>query len=150
MDVRCRGAKIWINGDRWTARHIPLSDLILQKKLQEAMTQNITAYPCSNCDGGWRNQLDVIREYFVVVDRDHYLMKFIIGGNPLDGYPLHGNCVEDITFDNDVVDDDPILSADYVVHDNVEGVPGHDPVDGDATLWDELYDVQKQVLEALD
>lgn len=147
-----RGARIRKDVDGRTMRHIPLADLILQTELRVATMQNITAYhcPCRNCHGGRRQRIGIIREHHASVGRDPFLTKSIIGGDPPNGYPAEGIWVEDIAYDNDVVEDGPTLAADDVVEDVVEDVPGHDHNTADATPLDEYHDVQRQVMDALD
>lgn len=138
-----RGARIRVDGDGRTLRHIPVGDLILQTELRVATTQNIRAYPCPcrNCHGGRRKRIAVIRDHHASVGRDPFLTKSIIGGDPPDGYPADGIWVEDIAYDNDVVDDGPILGANDVVLDVVQDVPGHGRIADDVTLLDEYHDV---------
>jgi hypothetical protein len=108
-DSRPRGARIRITEDVRTKRHIPLGDLILQTKLRVATERNIVAYPCPcvNCHRGLRKPIYVVREHHTSVGRDPFLTKSIIGGDPPEGYPPEGIWVEDMSFDDDVVDANP-------------------------------------------
>lgn len=146
------GARIRIDADGRTMRHIPLADLILQTELRVATMQNITAFycPCQNCHGGRRQQIPVIREHLAAIGRDPFLTKSIIGGDPADGYPADGIWVEDIAYDNDVVHDGENADADDILEDVVHDVPRQDDVNEDAIPLDEFHDVQRQVMDALE
>jgi hypothetical protein len=146
---RARGAHIKITEDGRTLRHIPLGDLILQTELRVATEGNIQAYPCPcvNCHGGIRKTINVIREHHTSVGQDPFLTKSIIGGDPLEGYPPQGMWVEDIPFDDDIVE--PNIDVQGNADD---GVPfkNSDP-DGIADVpLDQFHDVHRQVMEALD
>lgn len=84
------------------------------------------------------------------VGRDPYLTKSIIEGDPPDGYAPDGIWVEDIVYDNDVVDDAHDLPAGDVHEDVREHVPSHADVSEDAAPLDEFHDVQRQVMDAFD
>ena len=86
----------------------------------------------------------------MAVGRDPYLSKSMIGGDPPDGYPEDGIWVEDIAYDDDVVEDAPGNDGADVPADVAEDVPGRGPVPADATPLDEYHDVQRQVMDALD
>lgn len=86
----------------------------------------------------------------MAVGRDPYLSKSMIGGDPPDGYPEDGIWVEDIAYDDDVVEDAPGNDGVDVPADVAEDVPGRGPVPADATPLDEYHDVQRQVMDALD
>ena len=159
-NLRSRGATVRITSDGRTLRHIPLGDLILQTELRVATEQNILAYPClcKDCRGGRRKRIHVIRTHHTSVGRDPFLTRSMIGGDPIDGYPPYGVWVEDIAFDNDVIDVDPGLVnndvvgndivADHVFGNAVDEVDCEDVVDGAGTSLDEHHDVQRQVMEA--
>jgi len=67
-----------------TLRHIPIGDLILATELRVAIEQNIKMYrcPCRNCHGGRRKSIEIIRKHHASVERDPFLAKSIIGGDP--------------------------------------------------------------------
>ena len=119
-DSRPRGARIRITEDGRTGRHISLGDLILQTELRVATKKNIMAYPCPcvNCHGGLRKPVNVIKEHHRSVGRDPFLTKSIIGGDPAGGYPPSGIWVEDMPFDDDIVDANPDVQGGNDVHSN--------------------------------
>jgi hypothetical protein len=84
--------------------HIPLGDLILHTKLRVATEQDIIAFrcPCRDCRGDRRKRIEVIRKHHAAVGPDPFLIKSMIGGDPLEGYPPHGVWVEDVAYDNDI------------------------------------------------
>lgn len=151
-NTRHRGTRIRIDGNGRTMRHIPLGDLILQTELRVATTENLTMYPCPcrTCRGGIRKRISVIREHHALVGRDPHLTKSIIGGDPPDGYPADGLWVQDVAYDDDVVDDQRVGGAENVVPDVVEDIPEHEQHPADTPALDEYHDVQRQVMEALD
>ena len=146
---RTRGAHIKITEDGRTLRHIPLGDLILQTELRVATERNIQAYPCPcvNCHGGIRKTINVIREHHASVGRDPFLTKSIIGGDPLEGYPPQGTWVEDIPFDDDIVDANPDVQGNAEDGENFGNV---DPISVADVPLDQFHDVHRQVMEALD
>lgn len=91
-NLRSCGATVRITSDGRTLHHIPLGDLILQTELRVATKQNILAYPCpyKDCHGGRRKRIHVIRTHHTSVDRDPFLTKSMISGDPIDGYPPYG------------------------------------------------------------
>jgi hypothetical protein len=153
-----RGTRIRISTDGRVLRHIPLGDLILQTELRVATELNLKKYPCpcKNCHGAQRRKIDVIRKHHNEVGRDDFLTKSMIGGDNVDGYPPNGIWVEDLAYDDDIIDAEanvedvnvPIednLGGPHVAHDNVGAVhPESDP-----TL-DAQHNVQRQLLQALD
>ena len=164
-NLRNRGATVRLTSDGRTLRHIPLGDLILQTELRVATEQNILAYPCpcKDCHGGRRKRIQVIRTHHTSVGRDPFLTRSMIGGDPVDGYPPNGVWVEDIAFDNDVIDVDPDPVSNDVVGNAVGDAERNDVVgnavgdaeredldDGAGTSLDEHHDVQRQVMEAFD
>ena len=105
---RC-GATIRFTEDGHTLHHVPVGDIILHTELQVATEKNMHAFrcPCKNCKGGRRKTIQVIWQHHAAVGRDPFLQKVLLGGDPLEGYPLCGMCVEDVACDNDVVEDIP-------------------------------------------
>jgi hypothetical protein len=73
----------------------------------------------------------------------------MVGGDPPNGYPDEGVWVDDIAYDDDVVEDTP-NTADDVVADVVSNVTQRNHVTEDATPLDANHDIQRQVMEALD
>jgi len=67
--------------------HIPVGDLILQTELHVATELDVRAFICLCRDyyGGCRKTIDVIRRHHIVVGRDPFLMKSMIGGDPPGG-----------------------------------------------------------------
>ena len=160
MDTRPahRGARIRINTDGRVLRHIPLGDLILQTELRVATKLNLRRYlcPCRNCHGGRCRSIHVIRKHHVAVGRDPFLTKSLLGGDPLNGYPPNGLWVEDVAYDDDIIDVHADIEEDTaVIEDNVREAESLDADDvalseeGDSPI-DGAHDVQRQVLEALD
>jgi len=100
-------ARIRIRADGRVGRHIPVGDLILLTELRVASVLEVRAFqcPCIDCHGGRRKTIDVIRRHHAAVGRDPFLMNSMIGGDPPKGYPLCGLWVEDVAYDNDVVED---------------------------------------------
>jgi hypothetical protein len=146
---RARGAHIKITEDGRTLWHIPLGDLILQTELRVATEGNIQAYPCPcvNCHGGIRKTINVIREHHTSVGRDPFLTKSIIGGDPLDGYPPQGMWVEDIPFDDDIVEPNIDVQGNT---DDGENFKNSDSVGIADVPLDQFHNVHRQVMEALD
>ena len=146
---RPRGARIRITEDGRTQRHIPLGDLILQTELRVATENNIQAYPCPcmNCHRGLRKPIYVVREHHTVVGRHPFLTKSIIGGDPPEGYPPGGILVDDMLFDDDIVDANPDVQGNGEVRENVQS---SDPLGSVERPLDQYHDVHMQVMEALD
>ena len=92
----------------------------------------------------------MIREHHTSVGRDPFLTKSIIGSNPPEGYPPRGIWVEDMSFDDDIVDDNPNVVGNDVVGDNVADIQREDSFGNAYTPLDQYHDVQRQVMEALD
>ena len=107
--------------------------------------------PCCDCHGGRRKTIEVIRKHHTAVGRDPFLMKSMIGGDPIDGYPSRGLWVEDLAYDDDIVD-----AHDNQVPHAVEGEQNEDnnfanQIDGVVQPpLDEHHEVQRQVMEAFD
>ena len=143
LDLHSRGAQIQFADDGRALRHIPLGDLILQTELRVATKQNIWAYPCpcQNCHKGLCKSINVIREHHTLVGRDPSLTKSIIGGDPSEGYPPRRIRVEDMSFDDDIVDDNPDVVGNDVVGNNVADVQRKDPFGNADTPLDQYNDV---------
>jgi len=65
------------------------------------------------------------------VGRDPFLNKSLISGDPIEGYPVGGIWVEDVAFDDDVIDNTPI-NDDNVIDNapvNEDDVIENNPVD---------------------
>ena len=140
-------ATIRLSEDGRTLRHVPLGDIILHMELRVATEKNVRAFrcPCKDCKGGRRKSIQVIRQHHATVGRDPFLQKSLLGGDPLEGYPPSGMWVEDVAFDNDVVEDIPQnTTPEHVEAENVDGNEEHAP-----PLLDEFHEVERQVLEAL-
>jgi hypothetical protein len=75
------------------------------------------------------------------------MTKSIIGGDPPEGYPPEGIWVEDMSFDDDILDANPDIQDNADVGDNVQSSI---PVGSADTPLDEYHDVHRQVMEALD
>ena len=153
-----RPTRIRISNDGRVLRHIPLGDLILQTELRVATELNLKKYPCPcrNCHGVRRKSIDIVRKHHADVGRDAFLNKSLIGGDPPNGYPPTGMWVEDVAFDDDVLDGEADLE-DVVppVSDDVRGpdYPEDDVAVADGEVdrpFDVQHDVQRQVMEALD
>ena len=122
-----RGARIRVTEDERTKWHISLGALILQTEIWVATERNIMAYPypCFNCHKGMRKLMGVVKEHHTSVGRDPFLTKSIIGGDPPDRYPPDGIWVEDMSFDDDIVDANPHIQNNTDVGKNVQN---SDPV----------------------
>jgi hypothetical protein len=153
-----RGTRIRINVDGRVLRHIPLGDLILQTELRVATELNLRKYPCpcKNCHGAQRKKIDVIRKHHSEVGRDDFLTKSMIGGDPADGYPPNGIWVEDLAYDDDVIDAEADIQHVEVPVDHEDGVQdvvldnGRDAEEDPEATLDAQHNVQRQLLEALD
>jgi len=68
----------------------------------------------------------------------------MIGGDPPDGYPPQGLWVEDVAYDNDVVEECPV-NGDAAAESGTEDVPGPGTENGGATNppLDEYPEVQR-------
>ena len=84
--------------------------------------------------------------------RDPFLNKLLIGGDPIEGYPVHGIWVEDVAFD----DDNVVTDVQEDIRSNNAGIVGAEDFDMEAPedhgrfVLDEFHEVQQQVIEALD
>ena len=107
-----RGATIRLTEDGRTLRHVPVGDMILHTELRVATEKNVHTFrcPCLDCKGGRRKTIQVIRQHHAAVGRDPMLLKSILGGDPLEGYPSTGIWVEDVCCDNDVVENIPLYT----------------------------------------
>ena len=151
-DSRPGDARIQIMEDGRTLQHISLGNLILQTELRVATKRNIQAFPCPcvNCHGALRKAINVIREHHTLVGRDPFLTKSIIGGDPAGGYPASGIWVEDMAFDDDIVDANTNIQGNVDVNENVGDVQGDGPRYNTDMPLDQYHDVHRQVMEALD
>ena len=72
--------------------HILVEDLILQHELRVACLRNYAAFkcPCSNCKGGIRKSVRVIKQHLCEVPRDRFLYHSMVGEDPPGGFPAHG------------------------------------------------------------
>ena len=116
-----RGATIRFTQDGHTLRHVPVGDIILHTELRVATEKNVRAFrcPCKDCKGGRRKTIQVIQQHHAAVGRDPFLHKSLLGGDPPEGYPPGGMWVEDVHFDDDVVEDIPMdTSRQHVDADN--------------------------------
>jgi len=85
------------------------------------------------------------------VGRDPALSKYMIGGNPPDGYPPRGLWVEDVVYDIDVVVEE--LVDVHAGSASVDDEADVDVIDDDSpceTPLDEFHEVQRQVIEDFD
>jgi len=83
------GTNVCITVDGRVLWHIPIEDLILQTELHVATEKDVSVYPCpcNDCHGGRCKCIEMIKSHLTTVGRDSFLLKSIIGGDPLDGYP---------------------------------------------------------------
>jgi hypothetical protein len=72
----------------------------------------------------------------------------MVGGDPTNGYPKDGVWVDDIAYDDDVVEDAPNIHGD-VLADVVEDVTEGHHVTEDAAPLDAYHDIQWQVVMTL-
>jgi hypothetical protein len=72
-----------------------------------------------NCHGGVRKSIPVIRQHHTSVGRDPFLTKSIIGGDPVGGYPACGIWVDDVAYDDDIVEANPDAQSNADVDVNV-------------------------------
>ena len=91
----------------------------------------------------------MIREHHRRVEHDLFLNRPVLGGNPLQGYPVEGIWIEDVAFDNGVikrvqdndnVDVHPMQEDRTKSNENGSDAPPH---------LDEYHEVHRQVMEAL-
>jgi len=146
-------AQVRVRADGRVERHIPVGDLILQTELRVATALDVHAFrcPCRNCQGGHRKTIDVIQRHHVDVGRDPFLMHSMIGRDPADGYPPRGLWVEDIAYNDDIIEQRSVGGPDMqeaTSEDEAEPEVENDAVT-DQPL-DEFHEVQRQVMEALD
>ena len=78
-------------------RHIPLQDLILQRELEVCEEKNLNSYlcPCRKCHGGHRYAIRIVQRHLREYQRDPFLMKSMVGGDPEGGFPEGGIWIRD-------------------------------------------------------
>ena len=83
---------IHITDDGCTLRHVIVGDIILHIELRVAMENNIRAFRfhCRDCKGGQRKTIEFIQQHHAAVDRDPFLQRSLLGGDPPNGYLLRG------------------------------------------------------------
>ncbi len=149
---RQEGATIRTAEDGRTLRHIPLGDIILYTELRVATEHNLRTFrcPCRDCKGGCEKTIRVIRRHHADVGRDPFLEKSLLGGDPPEGYPPQGLWIEDVAYDNDVIQNansDVARDIDNIGldEDNLQqpGMDNNPPLD-------QFHEVHRQVMEALD
>lgn len=82
--------------------------------------------------------------------RDPFLKRSMIDGDPLEGYPPSGIWIEDVAYDNDVVDaeDVHVEMTDDVGNDGSGHNQDNDGnVMDDESPLDEFHEVHRQVME---
>ena len=145
-------ATIRISEDGRTLCHIPLGGIILHTELRVATEKNLRSFrcPCRDCKGGYQKTIQVIRRHHAAVGRDPFPDKSLLGRDSPQGYPPRGMWVEDIAYDNDVIENAPADVADNMDNvDTEDGALDLPEADPDPPL-DEYHEVHRQVMEALE
>ena len=91
----------------------------------------------------------MIREYHRRVGQDPFLNRSLLEGDPLQGYPVEGIWIEDVAFDDDVIElvqDDNNVDIHPMQEDRKKS--DEDNTDVPPHL-DEYHEVHRQVMEAL-
>lgn len=150
-DPQSRSTTVRITEDGRTLRHIPVGDLILQTELRVATEKHVRSFrcPCRDCKGGRRKSIQVIRQHHVAVGRDPALKKSLLGGDPLHGYPRGGLWVEDVAYDDDIIENMATRDGADVNFDVEDDIIENVDEDQGPPQLDEFHEVHRQVLEAL-
>ena len=113
-----------------------MRDLLLQTKLPVATEKHVRDFrcPCRHCNGGRNKSLQVIWQHHVAVGREDLLH----------GYPRGGMWVEDVAYDDDIIEN--VATRDNA-HDNFDVeydiVENVDEDQGPPKL-DEFHEVHRQ------
>lgn len=127
--------------------------MILQTELHVATELDVRTFLCPwrDCHGGRQKIIDIIRRHHAAVGRDPFLLKSMIGGDPLGGYLASNVWIPNVAYDDDVVVEHH--AQEQEVLDLLPDAPDiwKLPIQNEADApLNEHHVVQRQVMEALD
>jgi hypothetical protein len=115
-------------------------ELILETELNEAARLRLRSYFCPyrDCHGGKRVATGGIKQHLAKVDHDPFLMRSMVGGDPVSGYPEFGAWVlPDFVYRDSVDDAEP----DDVFFECPDRLP--------SPLIDQHHDIHEMFMDAM-